>query len=240
MSNGQGTEFLDYRNLLEEEERKADSIAKICSRAPSISRGAEDFANTFQDKLDNSIKAFLKRRIGYSRADWQEDIRQEFYLRLLKYGPTGGPFETGENLFAWSILVVRHAITDYFIAERQRNPAYQSAPIHPVGDDKDNPVGKVVVVSTHKPPSELAEEKDCVEQFTLCLSDLPPKKEMALLLNKVDGMGQSAIADWFKRTQPTISRWIKDSLDKIANDPRMKDCGDVTVDRIIELLKSKF
>lgn len=156
-----------------------------------------EFVSQLYVQHGGSLFRFLRSRLRPQEA---EDVAQQTYLHLLQHpdpGEIGNPaaylYRTASNL---AIDQIRRENTRLRYTESEADPEALSS----------------VTIE----PETVLDNESRFEQFTAVLGELPELCRHAFILNKLDGLTHSEIADRLGLSKKTVQRYILKALEHCA------------------------
>lgn len=138
--------------------------------------------------------AFAQRRVGRDEA---ADVVHDTYLRVLQYG---NKVEL-ENPRAYLYRVAANVATDRGVALK-------------AGNDRTEPEFDLDTLDSPAPGTEaIIGARRCLQSCLAALDELPAVYRHVFLLNRIDGLTQSEIADALDIPKRTVERYIAKALE---------------------------
>ena len=135
-------------------------------------------------------------------ADAAEDLLQELYLKLATRPPTGAI----ENPIAYLLRLGGNLMLDRMKAQRRtaaREQAWRDVRVADVGG---------VDVSEEPRADEVLAAKQRLQSLVRALEDLPPKTRTIFRMHKLEGMGQSEVAEAVGLSRSAVEKHISTAI----------------------------
>ena len=134
-----------------------------------------------------------------------EDLVQETFLAALKNRDS---FSGNSSESTWLVGILKHKIADHFRRQSREMSLPAGDLPDPPGDEPFNANGRWATGPAEwgGNPSDLYREKKFLDQFTKCLSGLPPRHANAFTLREIEGAETKEICKILDVTETNL--WV--------------------------------
>lgn len=161
---------------------------------------AADLIGQAYSRYSGELKTFLARRSR--RTQSADDLMQEIYMELLRYGPRSAVREPQAYLYkiAW------HVVNRYNAQSRRDAVSHEPQELD-----------RIVNRAADPPPDEIEVGLDAEQRILEALKALPPLYGAALILSRRDGLSYSEIARELHISVHTVRKYLTRAVAHLKN-----------------------